>query len=75
MSKFRVPLIITFDGAAEIEARNEEEAEQIAMMNIRAGLGDVSTGDHDKILDYDFDLHGYPELKDNESVEEIDYDE
>lgn len=69
MPKFRVPLVITFDGAVEVEAR--DEAEEIAVANVRGRLDCVSTNMCDKILNHVFDLHGYSELRDNESIEEI----
>ena len=75
MPKYRVPLVITFDGAVEVEARDEVEAEEIAVANVRGGLDYVSTNQCDKILDHEFDLHGYSERRDNESIEEIEEDE
>lgn len=74
MPKFRVPLVITFDGAVEVEARDEAEAEEIAVANVRGGLNCVSTNNCDKILNHEFDLHGFSERRDNESTEEIEED-
>ena len=74
MPKYRVPLIITFDGAVEVEARDEVEAEEIAVGNVRGELYCISINQCHKILDYAFDLHGYSELRNNESIEEIEGD-
>lgn len=71
--KYRVPLKITFDGCAEIEADDEIEAEDIAC-HIVANLGRVSDNGHSAIKDFVFDLHGYAERRDNESIEEIEED-
>lgn len=72
--KYRVPLKITFDGCAEIEADDEDEAEQRAIYNISAVLGYVSDGGADCVLNTVFDVHGYAERRDNESIEEIEED-
>ena len=70
MTKFRVPMKITFDGAVEVEADTEEQAEIIANLNIIATMGDVFA-DEEHIKNYSFDVHGYGERKENESIEEI----
>ncbi len=67
--KYRVPLKLTFDGFAIVEAIDEEDAEQIACHHMGADLGHVSTGYSDKIYDYEFDLHANVERRDNESIE------
>lgn len=70
MAKFRVPMTITFDGAVEVEADTEEQAEIIANLNVRATLRDVFVNE-EHIKNHSFDVHGYGERKENESIEEI----
>lgn len=69
---YRVPLKLTFDGFAVVRAKDEEEAEEIALTWIRANLDHVSDGGCDQIINHEFDLHGYPELRDDESIDEFD---
>ena len=69
--KYRVPLKITFDGCALIEADDEDEAEQKAIFHVGAVLGNVSDDSADCVLDTEFDVHGYTERRDNESIEEL----
>ena len=69
--KYRVPLKLTFDGFAIVEAVDETEAEQIACYHMGADLGHVTDGASDKIKDYDFEIHSNVELRDNESIEEF----
>lgn len=71
MSKFRVPVYIKIDGAVEVEARDEVEAEEIACANIRGRLHHISDNSSDNILDYKFDLSGECYLRDDESIEEV----
>ena len=71
MAKYRVPVYIKIDGAVEVEARDECEAEEIACANIRGRLEAVSDNCSDKIIDYEFDLKGETYLRDDESIEEI----
>lgn len=72
MKKYKIPLVLTFDGFAVVEAKGEDEAEQIALWNIGATIGNVYNGGNDKIIDYDFDFHGYAERRSNESIENCD---
>lgn len=72
--KYRVPLKISFDGCALIEADSEEEAEKLAIYNVGAVIGNVSDNLADCVLDTEFDVHGETERRDNESIEEV-YDE
>lgn len=72
--KYRVPLKISFDGCALIEADSEEEAEELAIYHVGAVIGNVSDDGADCVLNTEFDLHGETERRDNESIEEV-YDE
>ena len=69
--RYRVPLKITFDGCAEIEADDEVEAEQRAIYHISAVLGYVSDGGADCVINTVFDVHGETDRRNNESIEEI----
>ena len=69
---YRVPLKITFGGWAIVEAENESEAEVRACLHINSQLGDVRADGIDKIPDYEFTLKGITEIRDDESVEEVD---
>jgi hypothetical protein len=71
MTKYRVPLRITFDGFAVVEAVDEEEAETTAVWNLSMNIGSVLNCDKDKISKYYFDPTGYSEIATNESIEEI----
>lgn len=75
MTKYRVPLKIVIDGFAIVEASDEEDAENIAVYNVRGSLGNTTDNVCDRVIDYEFDLHGDTELRDNESIEEIEEDE
>lgn len=75
MTKYRVPVRISFDGAVSVEAKDESEAEELACYYVGAVIGHVSDGCCDRILDYEFDTHGDTELRDNESIEELEEDE
>ena len=75
MKKYRVPLKIVIEGFAIVEATDEEDAENIAVYNVRGSLGNTTDNVCDKVIDYEFDLHGDTELRDNESIEEIEEDE
>lgn len=70
MTKFRVPMTITFNGAVEVEADTEEQAEIIAKLNVIATMGDVFA-DEEHIKNHSFDVYGHGERKENESIEEI----
>lgn len=72
--KYRVPLKISFDGCALIEADSEEEAEKLATYHVGAVIGNVSDDGADCVLGTEFDLHGYTTRLSNESIEEV-YDE
>lgn len=74
MNKYRVPLKISFDGCALIEADSEEEAEKLATYYVGAVIGNVSDGGAYCVLHTVFDLHGETERRDNESIEEIEED-
>lgn len=71
MKKYRVPLKIIFDGFAIVEANNESEAKNIAVNNVGGGLGYAYDNLHCQVLNYEFDMHSYTEMKDNESIKEI----
>ena len=75
MKKYRVPLKIVIEGFAIVEATDEEDAENIAVYNVRGSLGNTTDNVCDKVIDYEFDLHGDTELRDNESIEEIEEEE
>lgn len=74
MKKYRVPLKIVIDGFAIVEAPDEEYAERLATLNIRGSLGNTTDCGCDRVIDYEFNLHGDTELRDNESIEEIEED-
>ena len=69
--KYRVPMRISFDGCALIEAPDEEAAELIAVSHLTATLGNISDNNNDKIKDFVFNTSGYTERLDNESIEEV----
>ena len=71
MTKYRVPVYIKIDGAVEIEAEDELEAEEIACGNIRGRLEHIDTNYPGKILDFEFDFWGETYLRDDESIEEV----
>lgn len=71
MTKFRVPVYIKIDGAVEVEAEDELEAEEIACANVRGNLDHINTNDSEKILDFEFDCWGESYLRDDESIEEV----
>lgn len=75
MTKYRVPVRFIANGAVLVEAKDETEAEYIACYNVRARIGNVSDSGCIWILDYEYDVHGETELRDNESIEELDEDE
>lgn len=75
MKKYRVPLKIVIEGFAIVEATDEEDAENIAVYNVRGSLGNTTDNLCDKVLNYEFNLHGDTELRDNEFIEEIEEDE
>lgn len=74
MTKFRVPIKMEFDGAVEVEARDEVQAEELVCSNLRARMYSVSDNGCENIIDWEFDVHGFAELRDNESIEEIEED-
>lgn len=70
MKKFIVPVIFNFEGNAEIKANSKEEAIDIITSHLRATLGNVSDDNQkEKIIDWDIDLAGYPEVLE-QSIEE-----
>lgn len=69
---YRVPIKITFNGFAIVEAPTEEDACVKACWNLAADLGDVYCGDEMNIKDYYLGIKGIVEIRDDESVEEID---
>lgn len=69
--KYRVPLKLTFDGFAIVEAVDETEAEELACYYMGANLGNVCDGACNKITDHEFDIHANVELRDNENIEEF----
>lgn len=71
MTKFRVPLKIVFTAACCVEAKDEEEAETIACKNIRAGIGEVVISRCPELVDIVYDNGGFAEVRDDESVEEV----
>ena len=75
MSKFRVPVAMVFTGAIEVEAKDESEAEEIAVWNVSGRLGNISDNNSDKVLDYVFDIKPETILRDDESIEEIEENE
>ena len=72
MGKYRVPVRLVIDGAVLVEAEDEIEAEHIVCSNVRGRLGGISDNECDQIQDYEFDHHGCIEIRDNESIEELD---
>ena len=75
MTKYRVPVRLVIDGAVLVEAKDETEAEYIACYNVRGSLGAISDNGCESVIDYVFDHHGDTEIRDNESIEELDEDE
>ena len=75
MGKYRVPVRLVIDGVVLVEAEDEIEAENIACYNVRGRLGSISDNECESVIDYVFDHHGEIELRDNESIEELDEDE
>ena len=73
--KYRVPVKIEFDGAVEIEAESEEDAENIAECYFCASIGNVSGSACNRILDWSVDNSGYVTRAENESIEEIEENE
>lgn len=69
--KYRVPLKLTFDGFAIVEATDKETAEEIACYHMGANLGHITDGASDKISDYEFDIHANVERRDDEDIEEL----
>ena len=72
MTKYKIPLSLTFDGFAIVEANDEDEAELIALCDVTATIGNVYNGGNDKITNYEFDFHGYTNRRSNESSENED---
>ena len=75
MTKYRVPVRLVIDGAVLVEAEDEIEAEHIVCYNIRGTLGIISDNECESVIDYIFNHHGNTEIRDNESIEELDEDE
>lgn len=71
MTKYRVPIKISFDGAALVEAEDEEEAEKIAILYVGSHMETVKAFDNLKVLKIVTEDIGYTEIRDNESIEEI----
>ena len=71
MTKYRFPVAMVFTGAVEVEAKDETEAEEVAVWNVSGRLGNISDNLSDKVLDYVFDLKPETVLRDDESIEEI----
>ena len=71
MTKYRVPIKIEFDGVAWIDAKDEEEAEKIAVMQIRGDDAGVYTHGHPAIIEWVINPHGYTTRRDDESIEEV----
>lgn len=71
MTKYRVPIVIQFDGAVEVEADSEEDAENIAEYYFVASIGNTGDSGCDKILDWEVDNSGYITRAENESIEEV----
>ena len=67
---YSVPLKLVFNGRALVEAEDEGEAEVRACLYINSKIGDIKADD--KIRDYEFPLKGITEIRDDESVEEVD---
>lgn len=70
--KYRVPLILTFDGYALIEADNEESAIDIAIRNVGGILDHAENNGCDNIEDFEFDIHSNTVLNEDEDIEEQD---
>ena len=68
---YRVPIKITFNGFAIVEAQTEEDACVKACLYLDANLGDVYCGDEMNIKDYYLGIKGITEIRDDESIEEI----
>lgn len=74
MTKYRVPIKISFDGAALVEAEDEEEAEKIAVMQLKGYGASVASYGHPNILNWVVEDYGTAYRRDNESIEEIEDD-
>lgn len=63
MKNFIIPVIFNFEGNATVKATSKDEAIEIINRHLRARLGEVSSdGQQEKIVDWDIDLAGYPEI-------------
>lgn len=63
MQKFIIPVIFNFEGNATVCAASKDEAIEIINNHLRARLGSVTdNGQQEKIVDWDIDLAGYPEV-------------
>ena len=71
MTKYRVPVKISFDGAVLVEAEDEEEAAKTAVLYIGSHIETVRTFDNLKVLKIVTEDIGYTEIRDNESIEEV----
>lgn len=69
--KYRVPLRLTFDGYALVNADNEEEAIDIAIRNVGGILDHAENNLSDKVEDWEFDIHSNTILNEDEDIEEM----
>lgn len=66
--EYRVPLKLTFDGFAIVDAIDEDEAINIACYHMGADLGHVTDGASNNIKDFEFDIHSNVELRNDENI-------
>lgn len=56
MKKFDVDVVYTFHGWCQVEAKTQEEAEEIARKNMTAGHPQIEDGGCDRIKDYSCEI-------------------
>ena len=72
MTKYRVPVCITFTGTVDVEADDPETAQEIVRRNFRAMIGTCCGNNLSEIVDWDIGLHcdDVEVMDDPEEIEE-----
>ena len=72
MTKYRVPVCITFTGTVDVEADDPTNADEIVAGNFRAMIGTCGNNGRDEIVDWDIGLHcdDVEVMDDPEEIEE-----
>lgn len=65
---FRVPLTVSFNGTVDVNAPDEETAQEIACKYFWAYLGDAGANS-DRIVDWQFDLYADVDNNPSEPIE------